>query len=176
MSIEATILVQFNGDETDYQGFVELDDISNIDINDNVISTFPPNSEAILRSHFSSNVKVVDIVATDGSIVFLHNDERTVKQQLLFASRNIDEPTEHTLSVVPLTSSIEYLGRPGSYETSNLNGGAVKFIGDVNMTPFLMDVESTYKVALYRLTPPSLDLDEDEIYNIGIVVYLEAVE
>jgi len=174
MTVETTILVEFNGgtpDSSEYLAVAELDDVSNDDK-----TTFLPKEEPVIRSHFSRNIRVDDVVSTDGGLVHLGGASRSRESVTLFTGRDSLEPTEFRLPVVPSSTSVAYDGRQGGYTTEGLRGGMVNLIGDVNKTPFLMRMTNGYAVNLYRLIPPSLTLGPGDTYMIYVVFYLTLLE
>lgn len=174
MSVEATILVEFNSESSntgDYIAIAELDDISN-----DSKTSFLPGEQPVIRSHFSNNIRVDNIVATAGSINSVGSAIRTIEHTNLFTSRDSLNPTEYELPVVPLSTLVSYDGRSGGYTTESLSGGRINLKGDVSLTPFLMRMVNTYSVNLYRLIPPSLTLEEGETYTIYVVFYVTLLE
>ncbi len=170
--MSATIVVEFNGgaDDGDYVSLIQLDDISNNDE-----TSFGPGSEPVFQVHFSGNVRIDEIVPTDGNVVSMGSVSRTQTEETAFTSRDSEEPTVYRLPVAPDSTSISYLGRTGSLSSELLPGGIVEYTGTISHTPFRAKLDMTYTAQLYRLIPPTLSLGPDETYNITIVFYVTLV-
>lgn len=172
-NLEATIIVEFNGgapDNTDYIANIRLDDVSNEDK-----STFLPGEEPVFQGNFSSNVQVTDVVAIEGSVRGIGGGFRAEKFDTILTSRNPEELSEYKLPIVPSSTELTYLGRPGSVATSISPAGIVTYEANPEYTPFRMFVDTEYAVSLYRLTPPELSLEDSETRIITVVFYLELV-
>lgn len=174
---ETTVTVVFNdGEDNDHIILAELDDVLNVDSDGEVISTFAPGDEPYIRFNASDNVTIDSVVATDGGVLSLGNVSRTIELEQLFASNDAAEPDELSFSVVVDTVDVSYIGRDGSFTTKDLGNGMLKYVGDIASVPFLMAATIDYTAKSYQLIPPTLNLDEEETYNIYVVFYVTVTE
>lgn len=171
MALETTIKVVFNsGSDAESLILAELDDTLNVNDDGESVSSFAPGDEPYIRFNASSNVRIDEVVSTSGGVLDLGSEPRTLEVEQLFVGR--DEEDELTFSVIPDSIDVSYIGNVGSFITEALSFGRVKYIGNAESTPFLMQASVNYTAKIYQLIPPDLDLAEDETYNIHVVFYV----
>lgn len=176
MNIETTIVVEF-GVESDYLSNVKLDPILNTttDSEGNEVekTSFQPTDKVYISAHFSDNVVVNSVVATDGAVVQQDMVSRTENASVLFASRDELNPDEYETPVIPSSVGVTYSGRVGSLSESLTSLGGKVFTADVANTPFLAEFVMGFSARIYKLDPPSgLVLEEDETYTVHVVFYI----
>ncbi len=177
MSLEDTLVTSFNdGSDIDHVAIVELDDVLNVGSDGEEKTQFSPSDSIYVRLHLSKNVEVDEVVMTNGSISFVGSQTRTLEEQVFFTSRDVGSLTEHTPSVVPSASNIQYYGRIGTpSKIKDETTGVVTYTGkDTIRVPYLCTMTHSYSVRIYKITPPNVTLvDEDDTYPIGAVFYLK---
>lgn len=168
MNLEDTLVVEFGGnaDSVDHIAFAELDDVLNGEQ-----TSFGPGDVVNVLLHFSNNIQFDEVVVTDGSVKANGSDSRTTSSEVLFSGRV--EPTEHTASVVPSSSSLEFYGRVGSPTVETDEKGIVTFTGnDIVAVPYLTSLTHNYTCLLFKVTLPDVLVTEDSDWPVAVVFYV----
>lgn len=174
MEVQATTVVSFNdnNDTTDYIFKIELDETLNLDENGDVKTSFSPGDVIYLQVNKSSNVDITAVAVTDGSITSTGVGARKGETSNLFSNREVATDDEFTLDRIPTNCAVSYTGKQGAVEQSVTNIGQYKFVPDITSTPFIAKFNYSYKVNSYKYVAPTLDLEEDETYDVAIVFYI----
>jgi hypothetical protein len=175
MTIQATTVVSFNSgsSDTEYIFNLALDDTLNLDNDGEVKSSFSPSDSIYLQVNKSDNVDITGIEVTSGSIRSTGSDEREYSVSNLFTTRgDSDDTDEFVLEHIPGDCSVSFIGKNGSVEKSLTPIKQFKFIPDRRKTPFIAKFDYTYEVLTYKFTAPTMDLDEDESFELAVVFYI----
>lgn len=173
MGIETSVVVDFGNapDGTQYLFNVEQDEESNGNQ-----TSFIIGDSVTFKVNHSENVTIVSVVATHGTVSEGGLVVRESVEEVLFASRDAANPSEHVLSVVPQSSVVEFLGRQGALTKTTPYSNAVQYTADVLLTPYRAKITSQYQCKLFTLQSPSIILAEDKTYTIDVVFYIYIVE
>jgi len=159
-------------DDGDGDIIMELDDELNLDIDGEGGNTsFSPGDIVYFRiQNNSSSLKVEKILSTDGDI-YQHSLEkqRNMQEQYLW----IDDDTENKLSYKP-SSALEVISY-GNTATIKRTG-TFKIISPITngeKRPALTDIAYDSKFDIYKLITPEIELENDETYEVVIVLYTE---
>lgn len=179
MGIETSVVVEFGDgvDTSDYIFDIATDDESNDDK-----TSFVLGDAVVFRVNHSNNVQIIRVIATDGSV--RETAARVPREQtdeFLFANDNVNEPSVQRLSIVPTSSTIEYMGRQGILTRRIPLSNIVEYVGDVTRVPFRAKIKSRFDCRLFTLQSPRLQdlnttLEEDESYTIDVVFYIRVNE
>jgi len=175
MTIQATTVVSFNSgsSDTEYIFNLALDDTLNLDSDGEAKSSFSPSDTIYLQVNKSDNVDITSIEVTSGSVRSTGSDEREYSVTNLFTTRGDSEDTdEFLLEHIPEDCSVSYIGKKGAVEMSITSIEQFKFIPDRLKTPFIAKFDYTYEVLTYQFTAPTMDLNEDESFELAIVFYI----
>ena len=175
MAVEASIVLVFGEgvDEDAANVAIEIDDeySGNIDWEGKVMSSFSPDDKPVVIIQYDSDyVRLANVRCTDGSVQELTGNslERTRKAEVLFTALDVDAVSLGYLN--PTSIDITWHGNTAiALEDEGLVpiSGTFPCVGDVSFRTEFNEQ--------WQLTPPSMQLSEDETYTIYIVVYMEAV-
>jgi len=180
MSLEDTIVIEFNGDgaEVEHIASVTVDDVLNVDSAGESKSSFGSGEVVYLALHLSRNVTLTEVKLTNSaaSIVFQSNVVRSLEEQWFFTGSKEGSETKFIASVIPNSVSLSYFGKTGSPSKTVQEIGVYEFKGeDFSTIPYIAKASIQYNVAIYKLTLPEVVLiEEDETYPVGVVFYVEA--
>ncbi len=177
MGVEASIILQF-GDDVDRDSAkvtIELDDESsnNIDSDGNLYSSFLPSmTPEFLIQYNTDRVYISAVKCTDGFVNKVGtNKSRSREKETLFTRYDVEE-TKDTNYLYTDSLSFSFRGKAATLE---LNDNSIRATSS-QVYPCVADCSfQTLFQELWRLTPPSLTLAEDETYSIYVVVYVENV-
>lgn len=175
MAVEASVIIEFEGDSSDVSGtiLVELDEDyeDNLDGDGEVKSTFLPDEDTpVFIIHHDDTIEIIDVGCTDGSVrqLSLRDEYRTRTFEGVFTA--VDE--EISLSYYAASSLVTtWYGNEGDVRIDGMN-----VVADDGEFPCYCTAE--FEVPFnqrWRLTPPALDLDDDETYTIYVVIYVREV-
>ena len=176
MGVEASVIIEFEGaDADDISGtiLVELDDehSNNLDSDGNVKSSFAPEEEPVFIIHHDDTIEIIGVECTDGRVTNITSIFSILRSRT-FADVFTSIDTEISLS---------YFGADDLDETWYGNQGDIYIDG---MTVKATDGEfpcyciATFTVPFnqrWQLTPPPLDLVDDETYTIYVVIYAREI-
>lgn len=174
MAIEASIVVVFGEQEpgSDDIVVVEFDPQhpNNLDADGKVKSVFDPDDQPVFLLHHSETLRVVNIASSSGSVAQIGaNISQSRNYNVSFAK--LEDSVTLNYDNVTLGSMI-WMGNEGVVTLENgnqltLTGGTVPCLGTQS---FLVTFQGQYMV-----TPPILELEADETYEILVVVYMEVI-
>lgn len=179
MAVEASIVVEFGDEDASNSSLkIEIDDqhennqYTDDDGEIQVYSSFAPDGEPVIIIHHDSTVQITDVKSTDGSMEKIgSNVSRTRESDSVFTSST----TEVDTGYVGMTGlSAEWFGNSCSVsidsdETTTIvtSSGTYPAYGNLSFNVTFQEQ--------WKITPPSMELDDDESYTIYIVVYVESV-
>ncbi len=175
MIVEATAVVNFGTGGTGGDPYLLFLDIDSLDIDGSKKTSFAPGENAIIQVNHSRNIKLTQVIPTDGSIYERGSVVRSIVNRNLFLSKEADNPSEYTLPIIPITTNVSYIGRTGSLVSEESVEGIVKLVASTSRAPFIAEITSSYNCSLYELFPPDLDLEEGESYSIAVVFYFDYI-
>lgn len=170
MAVEASIVVEFGeGVSEDETVLIEFDDqhSNNLDAAGDIKSTFSPGEQPVFIVQHADTLRIANVLCTHGSIGLIGNNPiRSREKEILFTTLE----TEESLGYLNLVqTNLEWFGNTGSLLIENnqaiLDGGTIPCLGNLNF-----DVVFNSQ---YMLTPPVLNLINDETYKIVVVIYME---
>jgi|LGOV01.1.fsa_nt_gb hypothetical protein len=172
-----SLVVQFGESVSASQQFAvfELDDQFNVDADGKVKTQFYPREEVFLRLHHGADLRVTQVIATDGMVVDMGSGSRDITTQQVFPAPLVETGTERTgdvtLAYIPAGNlHPSWMGRAGSGLEND--GRQVWITGG---EPCMADISYPVNFTLFKLIPPSMSLAGDEQYPVAVVAYLEAV-
>lgn len=167
--LEDTLVVEFNAGSSgiDHIAIAELDPVLNGDT-----TKFGPGDVVNVRLHLSNNIQFDEVRTTDGSVSSNGSDTRTMAEEVLFSG--LKDLTEHTVSVVPSSTAIQFYNKTGSpSETADSATGAVTFTGkDLAAIPYLTKMTHNYNCLLFKVTLPNVTVTEDSDWPVAVVFYV----
>lgn len=179
MATEASIIIEFGDDVVDTDSLdstvvVELDGENdlNLDEDGSLKSTFGTTEQPVFIIHHGSNVQIDRVACSHGSVVQIGSGKYREKEETV--SLTSEEDNENTLGYANVNSytDLEWFGN-----------SAVLSVEDSVIIPksgsFPCHGKMTYQALFqlqYQLLPPTLELEDDETYEILIVVYASKVE
>lgn len=174
MSLQATTVVTFNDGSSDaeYVFNLALDDTLNLDSAGEVKSSFSPEDLIYLQVNKSANVDIKEVAVTAGVITKLRNDSRSNSVTNLFVSRPDTDSEEFVLEHIPESASVSYIGNKGAVEKSVTAIEQFKYTPDMKKTPFIAKFDYEYEITSYRWSPPAIDLQDEETFDMAIVFYI----
>lgn len=170
--VDASIVVKFvSDDDTDVDGVVvvELDETHENNLDDGELkSTFEPTDQPVFLIHHESSLKITKVLCTAGSVTLLNeNLVYSRSSSGLFTSLSTELSIDYA-DVENLEVSTWY-GKTGVIE---LNSDGNVGLTSGNLPCYCdFDFDVTFQKQ-YKLTPPSMDLEDDDTYPIYIVVYV----
>lgn len=177
MAVEASVVIDFaDEDADDVSGIitVELDEehSNNLDAEGQLKSSFSPDDVPVFLIHHEPSIEVLDVKCTDGRVSSEGvNQTRTRTLDGLFTK----EGTTISMSYYGVTSvDAEWYGNVGDVYIND-DG---ELTTNASSSVYPCSCTTTYEVLFneqWSLTPPSLDLEEDETYTIHVVVYVREV-
>jgi hypothetical protein len=170
MTTKATIVVSFKAgtSSTGYHTAAELDDELNVDSAGNVKTSFYKGDDIYFLLQHDSRLRIVDIRATNGNVVYIGTVTRTRESFMVF--EEVDTP-----------QSFGYMG--GNFSTDwEGNQATVARDGITNITTNAGDFPANGTISRecsfrsYRLRSAIPTLASDEEYHVTVVVYMEVIE
>lgn len=173
MAVEASVVIEFLGaDEVseDVSGIivVELDTEhdNNLDSDDNAKSSFGPDDEPVFLIHHDNTIDIVRVECTDGRVNQIGSNISQMRTLEALFPKVDDE------------ISLSYFNPTDLDETWYGNIGEIH-IDDQKLVAYGGDFPcyctAEFNVVFeeqWQLTPPPLELGEDETYTIYVVVYV----
>jgi hypothetical protein len=163
-----TIVVRF-GDSVSDPGLlalVELDDSRNLGpAGEPITGNFPPGQSVFFLVHHDPLLRIGSVVATSGSVAAQGLNTFSREQQTFFQAVNEPIDLPHLPTAHP---AVVWYGRQSALirDGRSLTAPGAPCIGDLSYQ---------FTASLYRYTPPSLDLDADEVWPVGIVITMEEI-
>lgn len=172
MGVETSIVVEFTDGTIDDSVVVELDDThpNNLLSDGSLKSSFSSTDTPVFLIHHSSTVRVVDCLCTYGTVARIGTDEYRSRESttILFTTEGSTEEL-HYGGINTITTTIH-----GNSATLLIDDSLLSFVsGNI---PCVFD--ATYQVKFneqWLLTPGPLALKKDEVFPIGVVVYMEKI-
>ncbi len=190
MGVEASIIVKFGDDSEDGIVIVEIDDQheANLDYDGNLKTNFSPTDKPVLIIHHEPDVIITDILCTDGKVSNIKlsttNLLRSRSDDYVFvekwSSSDLVVNSQSFNYYDAIKDDIIWYGNTGevyivSAYDNRLETGATVELSDGEI-PCACTL--TYTVEFqeqFQLTPPPLELAEDETYTIHVVIYAKKV-
>ncbi len=176
MGIEASVIIDFGeGSDEEPSGTisVEFDEEhpNNLDSDGNLKSSFAPEEQPVFIIHHDNTLAIIDVKCTDGRV-----DKLLGVKDLIVRERSVD----CVFPKVDTKVGLSYYGVNDLDETWYGNIGKIVLDGmnvlvRVGIFPcYCTAIFNASFVEQWQLTPPPLDLEEDETYTIYVVVYVKA--
>ena len=168
MSFDATIVVKF-GDSVsadDEFAVIELDDTRNLDDDGEVKNSFYPGDDAYFWVHLGPDLEITKATKTAGTLTDLGATSRTIEKQIFFTEYAEENDIGYYVTSINGNS---YWGNEPSY---TLLSDKKTLVND-SQDPNIFMLEFTIAVHSFKLTPPTMELTEDESYPIGVVIHVE---
>lgn len=178
MGIEASIVIDFESGEDDENITgtisVEMDEehLDNLDWEGNLKGSFAPDDQPVFIIHHDNTLEILDVKCTDGRVDKLAG----VKDQITRV-----RSLEGLFTKANTKIGLSYYGITDLHTVWHGNIGKLyrdEMYVKVAVGIFPCSCTTTFKVPFeeqWQLTPPSLELEEDETYTIQVVVYVRQV-
>lgn len=169
-TVEATTMVEFGSvDPSDVKVTFELDETLNEGL------SVEPGVVLYLCLQLSEGVSVGEIVTTSGSVSYEGEVSYDTTEDFEFFSR--EEVDTHTLAYIPTGGvDFDFYGRDATVSTNQLANKEVSVSIDPEDAPCIAKASYKYKCLSYKLNTPSVVLEDDEHYQVAVVVYLSQEE
>lgn len=172
MGVETSIVVEFTDGTVDDSVVVELDDMhpNNLSSDGIVKSSFSATDEPVFLIHHNSTVRVIDCLCTYGSVSQTSLDEYRLREStsILFTTEDSTEALPYG-GINEITSTVY-----GNPTTLLVDDSSVSFVS--GSIPCIFDVSYQVKFSeQWQLTPGPIVLKKDEVFLIGVVVYMEKI-
>jgi len=168
MSVEATIIVEFGvGVDSGALVVVELDEAMNLDQNGEEKTSFNPGDVPYFLVHHDASVRIGAVRSSSGMVSGGTVVSRERSQQMQWVKADDQQDLPHVPANTPVWQwwgNVPQINRDG--RTVTASGTGIPAIG-----------EATYIIEArqYQLTPPPMELADDDTYPVLIVIYMEAV-
>lgn len=174
MAVEASIVVVFGEEEPSDSDIVVVEfdpnHENNLDSEGKLKSIFDPDDTPVFLLHHSNTLQVVDILASSGTVSQIGSN--IVQNREVSASFPKLE-SEVSLGYDEITSgSMAWIGNSGSVQIKN--GSSLELVGGNIPCLGTFTFSVTFQ-GQYMVTPPVLDLEPDETYEILVVIYMEVI-
>jgi len=167
VSVEATIVVEFGqGVDSGALVVVELDEVMNLDLDGEEKTSFSPGDTPYFLVHHDQTVRIQSIKSSSGMVSGGNIVTRDRNQQVQW----VKDGEKQDLSYTPANSPTWKWW--GNTPTTTRDGRTVT-VSEPGI-PAIGEVSYVIETKQYQLTPPPMDLEEDETYPVLIVIYLEA--
>ncbi len=179
MAVETSIIVEFGDQKAESASIVvEIDDLhpNNLDIKGDVKSSFHPTEFPVFLIHHDTDIEITGVLCTHGEVIQIGVDQTRSRSLEAVFTTLLDTATEDDNKISIGYSNVvldteEWYGNIGNI---NINEGDLCCNGGIIPCFVKVDFSVVFQEQ-WKLSPPDIELAEDETYTVYVVIYVRSI-